>query len=77
MASAQASGVRKPGTPASASIASARGASGTRKAASGRPAPALSMIGRTVDSGCARDAVQAELKKNAEELERARQVPIG
>ncbi len=51
IASAQASGVRKPGTPACASIASACGASGTRKAASGFPAPALSMIGCTVVFG--------------------------
>ncbi len=54
MASAQASGVRKFGTPARLSAASASGASGARNAASGLPAPALSMIGRTVFSGCAR-----------------------
>ena len=35
------------------SAANASGASGARKAASGFPAPALSMIGRTVMSGCA------------------------
>ena len=54
MASAQASGVRKFGTPALLSIANACGASGTRNAASGLSAPALSMMGRTVISGCDR-----------------------
>ena len=54
IASAQASGVRKFGTPARLSAANASGASGARNAASGFPAPALSMIGRTVISGCAR-----------------------
>ena len=51
MASAQASGVRKLGTPASLSIASASGASGTRQAAIGFAAPALSTIGLTASSG--------------------------
>ncbi len=54
IASAQASGVRKLGTPARLSAASASGASGTMNVASGLPAPALSMTGRTVASGCAR-----------------------
>ena len=54
IASAQASGVWKFGTPACASIASACGASGTRKAAIGFPAPALSMIGCTVEIGIER-----------------------
>ena len=54
MASAHASGVRKFGTPARLSIANACGASGTRNAASGLAAPALSMMGRTVVSGCER-----------------------
>ena len=54
MASAQASGVRKFGTPARLSAANASGASGAMNAASGLPASALSMIGRTVCSGCAR-----------------------
>ena len=54
IASAQASGVRKLGTPARPSMSSAAGASGTRNAASGLPAPALSMSGRTVASGWTR-----------------------
>ena len=51
IASAQASGVWKFGTPAAASRASASGASGTRNAAIGFAAPALSMIGLTARSG--------------------------
>ena len=44
----------KLGTPARLSAANASGASGAMNAASGLPASALSMIGRTVFSGCAR-----------------------
>ena len=51
IASAQASGVWKFGTPAAASRASASGASGTRNAAIGLAASALSMIGLTARSG--------------------------
>jgi hypothetical protein len=43
--------VRKHGTPAAASCASASGASGTRNAAIGFDASALSMIGLTASSG--------------------------
>ena len=51
MASAQASGVRKFGTPAAREPRQRSGASGTRNAAIGLPAPALSMIGLTASSG--------------------------
>ena len=53
--------VRKPATPPSASIASARSACGSGTAASGVAWPALSMIGCTARSGrnCAEEPMAA------------------
>ena len=72
IASAQASGVWKFGTPARPSMASASGASGTRNAASGLPAPAHSMIGRTVTSGL-RARRRAEHRQHEIEFGRGQQ----